>query len=160
MKFIFSVHSEKLNPTKMLLLDRDGVVIKDTGYPFSKSQIIFEEKNIEKIKNVKISFNYDLCGFITNQSGVGRKYFSEKQFWDCHKYILKECHFFGLTINFTAVNFFTKNSYYRKPEPGMINQSKLYFKIRNSNILFIGDRKTDEDAAYKSGIRFSYVDQL
>ena len=44
MKFIFSVHSEKLNPTKMLLLDRDGVVIKDTGYPFSKSQIIFEEK--------------------------------------------------------------------------------------------------------------------
>ena len=42
----------------------------------------------------------------------------------------------------------------------MINQSKLYFKIRNSNILFIGDRKTDEDAADKSGIKFFYVDQL
>ena len=80
------------------------VVIKDTGYPFSKSQIILGEK-YRKIKNIKISFNYDLCGFITNQSGMGRKYFSEKQFWDCHKYILR-MPFFGLTINFTAVNFF------------------------------------------------------
>ena len=118
MKFIFDVHIERLKTKKILLLDRDGVVIKDTGYPYLQSDIIFEEEKINKIKKIIKQYGFDTCGFITNQSGVSRGYFTEKQFWNCHNYILSKCSEYNLIINFTAVNFFKKPSYFRKPETG------------------------------------------
>ena len=160
MKFIFDIHIETPNPQKILLLDRDGVIIRDTGYPYLKSKIIFEEKNIKNIIKIINIYQYDACGFITNQSGVARKYFTEEEFWKCHKYILEKCFNLGLIINFTAVNFFKNDSYYRKPDSGMIEQTKKFFNAKNKNLLFIGDRQTDEFAADKSGIKFLYINKI
>ena len=160
MKFIFDIHIEKSNPKKILLLYRDGVIIKDTGYPYLKSKIIFEEKNIKNIIKIINSYKYDACGFITNQSGVTRNYFTEKEFWECHRYILEKCYKFGLMINFTAVNFFKNDSYFRKPDSGMIEQTKMFFNAKNTDLLFIGDKKTDKLAADKSGIKFLYINTI
>ena len=124
MKFIFVIHQEYNKPKSVLILDRDGVVIKDTGYPHKSKEIIFEEKKIEKIKSLVKKRKFDICGFATNQSGVGRKYFSETQFWKCHNHIVNECSSKSLNINFTAVNFFMTDSYYRKPNSGMLDQIK------------------------------------
>ena len=41
MKFIFVIHQEYNKPKSVLILDRDGVVIKDTGYPHKSKEIIF-----------------------------------------------------------------------------------------------------------------------
>ena len=160
MKFIFDIHIEIPNPQKILLLDRDGVIIRDTGYPYLKSKIIFEEKNIKNIIKIKNIFPYDSCGFITNQSGVARNIFTEEEFWECHKFIMQKCHELGLIINFTAVNFFKNDSYFRKPDSGMIEQTKMFFNAKNKNLLFIGDRKTDRLAADKSGIKFLNINKI
>ena len=53
--------------------------------------------------------DFNLCGFATNQSGVGRGYFSENQFWNCHNHIIEMCRKNGLEIDFTAVNFLSRN---------------------------------------------------
>ena len=52
MKFIFKIHNDRsiLDESKILVLDRDGVVIKDTGYPHNIKKLDFEIKNIERIK--------------------------------------------------------------------------------------------------------------
>ena len=102
MKFIFQIHHVQNRPKKVLILDRDGVVIKDTGYPHKVDELFFEEQNIEKIKKIIKKNKFDICGFATNQSGVGRKIFSEIQFWKCHNYIIKFCLLKGLKIDFTA----------------------------------------------------------
>ena len=51
MKFIFEIHNEKLEVNKILIIDRDGVVIKDTGYPHKIKELKFETNNIKKIIN-------------------------------------------------------------------------------------------------------------
>ena len=52
MKFIFQIHHVQNRPKKVLILDRDGVVIKDTGYPHKVDELFFEEQNIEKINKI------------------------------------------------------------------------------------------------------------
>tara|TARA_B100001094_G_C18090217_1_gene749998 strand:- start:315 stop:818 length:504 start_codon:yes stop_codon:yes gene_type:complete len=154
MKFIFQIHKLQNKPKKVLILDRDGVVIKDTGYPHRIEELIFEEQNIERINLIIKNKKFDLCGFATNQSGVGRKFFSETQFWKCHRFIIKYCLSKGLKIHFTAVNFFVNQSYYRKPNAGMINQIKNFYSINHENVLFIGDKNSDKLAAIKANIKY------
>lgn len=160
MKFIFEIHKEKQNPKKILFLDRDGVIIKDTGYPYEQDKVIFELRNILKIKNLFEDSNFDCCGFVTNQSGVGRKIFSETDFWNLHNIVLKKCNNLGLKINFTSVNFFQHREYYRKPNNGMLEQAMEFFECHFEQCLFIGDKITDENAAKKSKIRFKYIQEL
>ena len=157
MKFIFVIHKNYSKPKSVLILDRDGVVIEDTGYPHKLKEIIFEDKKIEKIKSIINKRKFDICGFATNQSGVGRKYFSEMQFWKCHNYIINFCLSKGLNINFSAVNFFTSDSYYRKPNCGMLDQIKYFYKVDNDSILFVGDKTSDAEAAKKANISFMYI---
>ena len=106
MKFIFKLHHEIFSANKILILDRDGVVIKDTGYPNKINELKYEINNIISINNFIKENEFDLCGFATNQSGVGRNYFSETQFWNCHNHIIEICKKNSLKIDFTAVNFF------------------------------------------------------
>ena len=160
MKFIFQIHKLQNRPKKVLILDRDGVVVKDTGYPHRIDELIFEEQNIERINLIIKNKKFDLCGFATNQSGVGRNYFSEEQFWECHNFIVKKCLSLGILINFTAVNFFKEESYYRKPRSGMLEQAKFYYDISYKKILFIGDKKSDELAAKNIGVKFIYIDKI
>ena len=160
MKFIFQVHKDNTKPKKILLLDRDGVVIKDTGSPYIISKLHFEIENINKIKTIMQSLNFDFCGFITNQSGVSRNIFTENQFWKCHYFIIKKCSLFGIEINFSAVNFFKEETYYRKPRSGMLEQTKQFYNISFEDFLFIGDKKTDKQAAENVGIKFLYIDNI
>tara|TARA_A100001015_G_C14582445_1_gene553389 strand:- start:64 stop:546 length:483 start_codon:yes stop_codon:yes gene_type:complete len=160
MKFSFKIHKNKKNPKKLLILDRDGVIIKDTGYPHEKDKIIFEYNNINKIKSLYKKLKFNICGIATNQSGVTRDFFSEDKFWECHNFIIEKCSLEGLNIYFTAVNFFKSNSYYRKPNSGMIDQTSLFYKIKKENIMFIGDKKSDEEAAKNANVCFEYINKI
>ena len=160
MKFIFALHKNLKKAQKILFLDRDGVVIRDTGYPYQKDKVIFEIENILKIKKLINDGNFDLCGFVTNQSGVARDIFTEIEFWSFHNMIIEKCISLELSIHFTAVNFFKNNEYYRKPNNGMIEQAMNFFQIKTENCLFIGDKETDEAAASKSKINFIYIQNL
>ena len=160
MKFVFKLHKEIFEARKILVLDRDGVVIKDTGYPFKINELKFEIKNIIKLKNFFETNEYNVCGFATNQSGVSRSYFSENQFWECHKHIIKECNKNGLRIDFTAVNFFKSENYFRKPNPGMLDHIRTFYSIDFENIIFVGDKSSDEKAALNAGLNYKFIHQI
>ena len=156
MKFIFNLHTKDNFGKYILFLDRDGVVIEDTGYPIEIKKLKIKTNTIKKIINFKKQNNINICGFITNQSGVSRKYFTENKFWDTHKYIIKCCKDFGLSIDFTCVNFFKEENYFRKPNNGMIETSIKYFNAKRSSCYLIGDKETDLLSAKKS--RVKYID--
>ena len=63
---------------KALFLDRDGVINKDTGYAFIWKPDLIVPGIIELILRFK-SFGYKIV-IVTNQSGIGRGYFTEDQF--------------------------------------------------------------------------------
>ena len=157
MKFVFEVYRNKNNVKKVLFLDRDGVIIKDTGYPHKIEEIQFLDKKINKIINYKNTNNFDIVGFITNQSGVQKNIFSEKEFWLCHEFIIKNCFYKGLQIDFTAVNFFKDISYYRKPRSGMLEQGLKYYNCKAKSCIFIGDKDIDKQAAKNCSMNFINV---
>ena len=62
-----------------IFLDRDGVINKDTGYVHRFNQIIWLNNTLKLLKNI---INKSFYIFIvTNQAGIGRKLYSEKNFF-------------------------------------------------------------------------------
>ena len=149
---------------KALFLDRDGVINKNFGY-------VFSIKNFVWLKNVKRAIKYAynkkyLIIVITNQSGVARGIYTENDVKKLHKEVNKELK----KINCKIHDFFycpyhpkygnrkyRKNSYLRKPNPGMILKAVKKWNIDLSKSLMIGDKKTDSQAAKKSNLYFEFV---
>ena len=156
MKFIFKIHENKIGDN-ILFLDRDGVVIEDTGYPIEIKKLKIKEFSINNLVHFKEKNNLSVCGFVTNQSGVSRGYFSEEKFWETHDYIIGCCNSLGLVINFTCVNFFTKDDYFRKPNNGMLETAINYFGAKKDKSFMVGDKDTDMQAAKKSNLNFKNI---
>ena len=63
---------------RALFLDRDGVINKNLGYVHSKDQFIFID-GIFELGKAAFKKKYKII-VITNQSGIGRGYYSEDDF--------------------------------------------------------------------------------
>ena len=55
---------------------------------------------------------------------------------------------------------YKKDSFDRKPKPGMILRALRDFQVKKKNSYMIGDNKIDYLAAKKSGIKFQYKKKI
>ncbi len=70
--------SNRLNKVnKIIILDRDGTINEDIGDFCSLEKLIFIPRAIDSLKILQQKF---LLFIITNQSGIEKKLFSEKEF--------------------------------------------------------------------------------
>ena len=146
--------------TRALFLDRDGVINQDTGYPHQIEDIIFIEGALKFIRNIT-SAGWPIF-IITNQAGIAHGYYSEDEFTNLMDwYIEKIEHAGGKIQKFyycphheNAVSKrYRKKCSHRKPAPGMFLSAAKDYCLDLSNSCFIGDRKTDEQAAKNAGIQ-------
>ena len=152
-----------------LLLDRDGVINVDFGYVHSL-------RNFEWIKNaretIKMANDLGLLVIvITNQAGIARGLYTNKQFNLFTNQINNLLINFGAHIDATyycphhpteGINEYKKNCSCRKPDNGMIEKAILDWKLDRKKCFLIGDKKSDLMAAKKSGIKshlFSYKNE-
>lgn len=141
---------------KALFLDRDGIVNIDFGH-------------VHKIEDFKFTdFIFDLCkkyqsnGYlifiITNQAGIGKGLYTEKDFLTLTEYMLNE--FTKHDINITKVYYCPHkpedNCDCRKPKPGMFLQAIKEFNVDIENSVAIGDKMSDLEAANSVGIKNLY----
>ncbi len=148
---------------KAFFFDRDGVLIKNYGYLINYNKIKWLKGAIKAIrflnkKKIKVII-------ITNQSGVARGYFSIKQLSEFHSNLICKLNKRKAYIN--KIYFcpfykkgkilkYKKDSFDRKPNPGMILKALKEFKIKKNNTFMIGDSKSDYLASKKAGIRFEF----
>tara|TARA_B100000131_G_scaffold304054_1_gene328683 strand:+ start:108 stop:1304 length:1197 start_codon:yes stop_codon:yes gene_type:complete len=154
----------KLNiSNKAFFLDRDGVINEDTGYVYKKNDFFFKP-GVFKAINIINKKKY-LTIVVTNQSGIGRGYYSKKSFNKITNFILKECNKNNANIDDTyycphhptkAKGKYKKNCNCRKPKPGLIQKAISDWSIDVKNSYMIGDKKTDKMAAKKCNITFFY----
>lgn len=131
---------------KALFLDRDGVINYDKGYVHKKEDFEF----IEGIFNFLRHFQEK--GFklfiITNQSGIGRGYYTEKDFYILTDWMKKEL--LKEKININKVKYCPHTPIdrcvCRKPNIGMLEELIRDYNIDNSNSWLIGDKKSDIQA--------------
>ena len=146
---------------KALFLDRDGVINKNFGYVFSMKNFIWL-KNVKKAIKYAYTRKY-LIIVVTNQSGVARGLYSENDIKKLHININKQLK----KINCKIHDFFycpyhprygnkkyKKDSFLRKPNPGMILKAIKKWNIDQNKSLMIGDKKIDMIASKKAGLKF------
>ena len=140
---------------KAAFLDRDGVINEDTGYLHSIKDFKWIKGAIEALKILK-KHNY-LIIVITNQSGVGRGFYTEKQVNDLHSWINKQLleHKVKIDDFFFSTELPTEKieNSRRKPSPLMINEAVKKYNLIKKECFMIGDKETDLLAAKNASIR-------
>ena len=138
--------------TKTIFLDRDGVINKEVNYLHKIDDFEF----INGIFDTCIYFQklgYKII-IITNQSGISRGYYTEKQYQIVTKWMLNE--FLNNQVQildiFHCPHSPEANCNCRKPNPGMLLDAKSKHNIDMKKSWMIGDKENDIIAANKSGI--------
>ena len=142
-----------------VFLDRDGVINIDKGYVYKISDFEWVEDAKEAIKYIK---NKGFFVFVvTNQSGISRGYYDEKDIEKLHAYINSEL----LKIDALVDDFFyspfhpnIKNDKYekfkdlRKPNIGMLEIAVKKWPVIIKDSFLIGDKDSDIECANNFGI--------
>jgi len=155
---IVQILSLKTKKSKnLIMLDRDGTINRDFGYTHKLSDLFVLNKNLEIIKKFVNNDSTVLC--ITNQSGIGREYFSEHEATAFNEALYQELQKYNIPVEVFYMCPHTPESkcLCRKPGTLMIEMALVYSEVSTSRSIFIGDSKSDLTACNKLGIKFIKV---
>ena len=139
--------------SRALFLDRDGVINIDHGYVCKIEDFQFVDGIFEVLKK------YQKLGFllivVTNQSGIGRGYYSSEDFKTVTDWMLDILEKKDIFIDevFHCNHEPDSGCKCRKPAPGMLFEACEKFDIDMENSWMIGDKKSDIDAAHNAGVK-------
>jgi len=145
---------------KALFLDRDGVINADLGYVYQYKDIEYIEGIFDLVKNFNLK-DY-LVIIVTNQSGIGRGYYSENQFKSLMEKIINDFKDYGARIDdyyFCSCipkKIKSKNCINRKPNPGMLLDAFKKHEINPRVSYMIGDKISDVYAGIKADLFCTY----
>jgi D-glycero-D-manno-heptose 1,7-bisphosphate phosphatase len=151
--------SQTLRPA--LFLDRDGVLNEDRGYVARWEDFAW----IEGAREAVAAFNAAgwLVIVVTNQSGVGRGYYTEEAMHALHERMARELAEAGGRIDafyFAPHHPDSASEAYRhpdppdrKPNPGMILRALADWPIDRARSVLVGDKASDMEAAQRAGVR-------
>ncbi len=134
---------------KAVFLDRDGTIIKDVHY-------LNRIEDMELLPLAKEGLTLlKECGFklivVSNQSGVGRGYFSVDFVNETHR-ILNEM-LGGLIDEFYFCPHLPEdNCSCRKPKTGLIDEAVKEFGINKDKSFVVGDKESDIELGLNAGI--------
>jgi len=148
---------------KCFFFDRDGVLIKNYGYVHKIENLKWLKGSINAIKflnnnNIKVIVT-------TNQSGVARGYFSEKELLIFHKKMSQmlskfkakiDCFYYCPYHPHGKVKKYRKKTNLRKPGNGMLLQAIKKYKLEPSDCFMIGDERKDFLSSKKTNINFQF----
>jgi len=137
---------------KALFLDRDGVINEDVGYAYLPEQINFMPGIFEIAR--RAHHNNELIIIVTNQSGIGRGFYSELQFHDVMEWMLTRFADEGapITAYYYCPHRPEEGCACRKPKPGMMLKAAEEWNVDLSQSRLIGDKETDIQAGRAAGI--------
>jgi len=125
-----------------VFLDRDGVVISEKDFIADPTKLEFISGSIEAIKLIPSHF---LKIIISNQSGIGRGYFSTAQVESFNTHLLRELEKNGAFIDeiYYCPHKPEDNCNCRKPRTGLFEQAKKKFSIDFAKSWVVGDKSSD-----------------
>ena len=145
----------------MALLDRDGVLNQDVGYPFRPDQIIWIDGALDALASLH-GAGYRVV-VVTNQSGVGRGYYQEADVHALHEWMagvvrahggwISAFYYCPFSPEATIEAYRRDNHPDRKPNPGMLLKALSEFPTDIGRSLMIGDRDSDMVAAAAAGVQ-------
>lgn len=138
---------------KCIFLDRDGVINIDHGYVSKIEDFEFVDGLFPVLRHF-IDSGYLLI-IVTNQSGIGRGYYTREDFTVLTEWMLKRFDDEGVRISevYSCHHSPEEHCACRKPAPGMLLQAIRKYRIDPAASWMIGDKDSDMAAAESAGIR-------
>lgn len=147
-------------PRPALFLDRDGVINVDRSYIYRVEDFEWVDGAADVIKRFNEKGWWVFV--VTNQSGIARGYYTEEQMQTLHDWLGVELEKRGAKIDRIyhcpfheegTVPRYTKDSFDRKPKPGMLIRAMTDFPVIKERSFLIGDKQADLEAAQAAGVR-------
>ncbi len=137
---------------KAVLLDRDGTINVDHGYLHDPEKLEFLPRAVEALQLLQEA-GYILI-IITNQSGIGRGYFTEGQYQRFNDALVAELKLRGVEIAATYMcpHAPSEPCACRKPAPAMALEAIRDFDIDAARSFMLGDKLSDVECGRAAGL--------
>jgi D-glycero-D-manno-heptose 1,7-bisphosphate phosphatase len=141
-------------------LDRDGVLNEDHGYVYKLEDFVIRPGVIEGLKDLQ-RLGY-LRLVITNQSGIGRGFYTEDDVKVLHQSFNDELKKNGTSIDAfyycphhpqATIEQYRQNCTCRKPGTALVEEAARDYNVDLVKSYFIGDKESDIECALAAGIR-------
>lgn len=149
---------------RALFLDRDGVVNEERDYVHRAEDVHFTEGVFDVCRAFQ-GAGY-LIVFITNQSGIGRGYYTEEDFQRLNEWMKGEFAGRGVTVDGIyfcphhpeeGVGRYRTYCQCRKPAPGMLLEASDDLDIDLEGSVLVGDKESDIEAGLRAGVGRNYL---
>jgi imidazoleglycerol-phosphate dehydratase / histidinol-phosphatase len=145
---------------KILFIDRDGTLIKETvdEQIDSFAKLEFYPGALQYLPKIAAELDYQLV-MVTNQDGLGTASYPEDTFWPVQNFILKTLENEGVVFSEVCVDrtFPAENAPTRKPGIGMLIKYLDSEKYDVQGSFTIGDRKNDVLLAHNLGAKAIWI---
>jgi D-glycero-D-manno-heptose 1,7-bisphosphate phosphatase len=144
-----TVSSSETSPA--VFLDRDGTLMRDVDYCGDPHGVEVFPGAADALRRLKTN-GYKLV-VITNQSGVGRGYFTEEDYRAVEAEFVRQLGDGLLDGSYHCPDPPGTNSTRRKPAPGMIFEAQRDHHLDLARSWFVGDKASDIECGRKAGVR-------
>jgi D,D-heptose 1,7-bisphosphate phosphatase len=143
-----------------VFFDRDGTLIVDPGYVHRVEDLVFVPGAVAAIKCLNDLGYYVFIA--TNQSGIARGYFTERDVQALHAELQDRLRDAGAHVDDIrycpdhpdgTVERYRRSSDWRKPQPGMLLDLMRCWPVDRELSFAVGDRETDVAAGEAAGLR-------
>lgn len=136
-----------------VFLDRDGVLIEERNYLHRVEDVAFIPGAVAALKRLQDAGF--LLFIVTNQSGVGRGYFTLADVEKVHAHIVAECARQGVRFQkiYVAPEAPEQPSRGRKPSPQFLFDAREEFGVDLSRSFMIGDKLIDLECGWNAGVQ-------
>lgn len=144
-----------------ILFDRDGVLNVDQVYTYDPAALVWVDGAREAVRATNAAGVLALV--VTNQSGIGRGYYTEAQMHAFHAAMTAALAAVGARIDafyFCPFHEDAEDPRYRradhpdrKPNPGMLLRAMRDHGVDPRRAVMIGDKPSDMQAAARAGVR-------
>jgi len=140
-----------------IFLDRDGTLIEEKEYLHRPEDVVVFPGVGQALKQLQDAGF--LLFIVTNQSGVGRGYFTMAEVEAVHAHLLKELARDGVRFTkiYVAPEAPDQPSRGRKPSPQFLFDARDEFGIDLSQSYLIGDKLIDLECGWNAGVKKSIL---
>jgi D-glycero-D-manno-heptose 1,7-bisphosphate phosphatase len=137
--------------SRAIFLDRDGTIMRDADYCSRPDQVrVFDGTSVALRRLKKAGYKIIV---ITNQSGIGRGFFTEKDYRAVEKEVERQIGANLIDATYFCPDAPEQRSKCRKPAPGMVLQAAREHDVDLSRSFLIGDKEIDAECAHNAGVR-------
>jgi D-glycero-D-manno-heptose 1,7-bisphosphate phosphatase len=141
--------SERTTPA--VFLDRDGTIMHDMDYCADPKKVHVFDGVPDALRRLKQN-GYKLV-VITNQSGIGRGYFSDTEYRAVEAELARQIGDNVLNATYVCPDKPDATATCRKPSPEMVLKAARDHQIDLSRSFFVGDKAIDVECGRRAGVR-------